>query len=116
LEYHYYGAIAYIGNKNFDRALEFLSLVISAPAKKSVSAIQIEAYKKFVLVSLIKNTKLVPLPKYTVNAVEKICKAQAGPYMELVRAFEDTNIKMYEDTVNKSMDLWRSVSIVFRKI
>ncbi|KAI8875314.1 hypothetical protein K501DRAFT_299412 [Backusella circina FSU 941] len=108
LEYHYYSAIAYIGNKNFDRALDFLSLVISAPAKKSVSAIQIEAYKKFVLVSLIKNAKLSPLPKYTVNGVEKVCKAQATPYLELARAFDDTNIQMYEEAVNKSMELWRS--------
>ncbi|KAL0075690.1 hypothetical protein F4703DRAFT_1329016 [Phycomyces blakesleeanus] len=57
LEYHYDASLIYIGNKQFERALDFLSIAISAPANIP-SAIQFEAYKKYCLVSLIQDGKL----------------------------------------------------------
>lgn len=109
--YYYYGSVIYIGNKKYDRALEFLSIVISAPTQKAISAIQIAAYKKFVLVSLISQGQLHPLPKYTAQAVEKICRTQAIPYVNLVKAFDETDIQMFQDTVNKSSGLYQAVSL-----
>jgi COP9 signalosome complex subunit 3 len=109
LLYYYYGSIIYIGNKKYDRALDFLSIVISAPTQKAISAIQIAAYKKFVLVSLISQGQLRLLPKYTAQGVEKVCRTQAAPYVNLLGAFEGTDIQMFQDIVNKSSGLFESV-------
>ena len=53
LLYHLYGAMIYIGLKKWKRALEFLRYVITAPAAGAISKIMVEAYKKWILVSLI---------------------------------------------------------------
>jgi len=87
LSYYYYGAMVYIGNKNFNRALEFLSVAISAPSQ-AVSLIQLESYKKYVLVSLLHCGKLQPLPKYTANVVFKSVRRHCRPYIEFADAFE----------------------------
>jgi COP9 signalosome complex subunit 3 len=114
LLYYYYGSIVYIGNKRYDRALDFLSIVISAPTQKAISAIQIAAYKKFVLVSLISQGQLRSLPKYTAQGVEKLCRTQATSYINLVKAFDETDIQMFQDVVNKSSGLFESVIYITR--
>ncbi|KAI8991101.1 hypothetical protein BDF20DRAFT_842680 [Mycotypha africana] len=108
LEYYYYGAILYIGNKKYDRALEFLTIVISAPTQQNVvSAIQIAAYKKFVLASLITDARIRTLPKYTAPGVEKACRFHSTAYINLSKAFEDTNIHQFNDTLQKSSNVFR---------
>ncbi|PHZ08272.1 uncharacterized protein RHIMIDRAFT_241786 [Rhizopus microsporus ATCC 52813] len=108
LEYYYYGAIVYIANKNFDRALEFLTVVISAPTQRVVSAIQIAAYRKFILVSLIYEGRSGALPKCTANHVEKACKTQAGVYQNLAEAFVNTDIQGFRDIATKSSNIFES--------
>ncbi|RCH79937.1 hypothetical protein CU098_000644, partial [Rhizopus stolonifer] len=108
LEYYYYGSIVYIANKNFERALDFLSIVISAPTQKTISAIQIAAYKKFVLSSLILEGQVRPLAKYTAQSVEKICRTHAAPYLNLVRAFENSDLNMFHDMASKSSSMFES--------
>ncbi len=53
LKYFLFGAMIYIGLKDWERALLFLDIVISSPTVNSTSMIQVEAYKKWVLVSLL---------------------------------------------------------------
>lgn len=53
LEYFYYGSMIYIGNKQYEKAFDALSIVLTAPIQKAVSAIQLEAYKKYILISFI---------------------------------------------------------------
>lgn len=43
----------YMTLKKWDRASHFLEIVICAPAPNSLSKIMVEAYKKWILVSLI---------------------------------------------------------------
>lgn len=110
LQYYYYGSIAYIGNKNYDRALDFLSIVISAPTQKKISAIQVAAYKKFVLVSLIHEGQVRALPKYTAQVVEKVCKTQSQPYLNLLKAFNETDLQLFHDNATTSSPIFESVS------
>lgn len=58
LLYFLYGAMTYIQLKNWSRAQLFLEFVIMSPIFNSVSMIQVEAYKKWVLVSLISNGRV----------------------------------------------------------
>ncbi|KAF9429059.1 hypothetical protein BGZ76_001875 [Entomortierella beljakovae] len=87
LLYHYYGGMIHAYLKRFDRAVEFFKLAVSAPAEVA-SAIQIEAYKKYVLTSLLHYGKVPVLPKYTANPVQRCLKAQCGAYVEFATAYE----------------------------
>ena len=53
LKYFLYGAMLYLGVKNWERALLFLEIVIATPTNNTVSMVQVEAYKKYVLVGLL---------------------------------------------------------------
>ncbi|AQK78401.1 COP9 signalosome complex subunit 3 [Zea mays] len=52
--YCYYGGMIYIGLKKFPKALELLHNAVTAPMS-TLNAIAVEAYKKYILVSLIVN-------------------------------------------------------------
>lgn len=70
LLYGYYGGMICIGQKRFRKALDLLHDVITAPMS-DLSAIAVEAYKKYILISLIHLGEFVPdFPKYT-SAVAK---------------------------------------------
>ena len=51
--YFLYGGMIYLGLKDWQRALLFLEVVIVAPTGNAASMIQVEAYKKWVLVGLL---------------------------------------------------------------
>ncbi|ORZ14276.1 hypothetical protein BCR41DRAFT_323277 [Lobosporangium transversale] len=87
LLYHYYGGMIYAYLKKFERAVEFFKLAVSAPAEVA-SAIQIEAYKKYVLTSLLHYGRVLALPKYTANAVHKCIKLHCIQYTEFAAAYE----------------------------
>jgi COP9 signalosome complex subunit 3 len=53
LQYFLFSGMIYMGLKKWEKALHCLSIVIAAPIKSSVSMIMVEAYKKWVLVSLL---------------------------------------------------------------
>lgn len=53
LQYFLIGAMIYMGLKNWERALLFLEIVVISPTSNNVSMIQVEAFKKWVLVSLL---------------------------------------------------------------
>ncbi|KAJ3045357.1 COP9 signalosome complex subunit 3 [Rhizophlyctis rosea] len=90
LLYHYYGGILYILLKKFDRALDFFQVVVSAPAAVT-SAIQIEAHRKYILVSLLLHGKVLSLPKYTAQPVTRTLRNQNVPYEDFAKAYESHN-------------------------
>jgi len=85
LSYFYYAGMLCIGLKQYRRALDLLQLSLTVPAI-AISAIMIEAYKKYVLVSLLVNGKVEPFPKYTSSLVGKL-KALLVPYTEFATAY-----------------------------
>lgn len=91
--YFYYGAICYIAGKHWIQAGQFLETVISSPALMP-SAIQVDAYKKYVLVSLIHKGEVPQLPRTTSQQVSRACKQLAGAYEELATSFQT---RSYED-------------------
>ncbi|CAN1725360.1 COP9 signalosome complex subunit 3 [Linum perenne] len=72
--YCYYGGMICIGQKHFQKALELLHNVVTAPMT-SINAIAVEAYKKYALVSLIHHGQFSSsLPKYTSSAAQRNLK------------------------------------------
>ena len=92
--------------------MDFLSIVISAPTQKAISAIQIAAYKKFVLVSLIQQGSIRSLPKYTSPGVEKICKSQHPAYFKLVKAFSDSDLHLFNEIASSSSNAYLAVKVM----
>ncbi|KAI8348303.1 hypothetical protein BD560DRAFT_239777 [Blakeslea trispora] len=101
LEYYYYGGIVYIANKQHERALEFLSIAIAAPTVRAVSTIQMMAYHKFILVSLIADGKMRSLPKYTSPDIEKVASVWSSHYLSLIKAFQQTDIGLFQEIASK---------------
>lgn len=62
LKYYLYGAMCYMGIKDWDRAKLFLEIVLMSPSHGAISKIQVEAYKKWVLVSLLRDGKVSKRP------------------------------------------------------
>lgn len=77
----------YSAVKNYDRALYFYEAAISMPAV-AMSHIMLEAYKKYILVSLICEGKLSNAPKYSSQALTRFIKPLSQPYLLLAKAYE----------------------------
>eukprot|EP01061_Rhynchopus_euleeides_P010841 TRINITY_DN2041_c0_g4_i1.p1 TRINITY_DN2041_c0_g4~~TRINITY_DN2041_c0_g4_i1.p1 ORF type:complete len:438 (+),score=142.05 TRINITY_DN2041_c0_g4_i1:267-1580(+) len=95
LLYYYYGGLVYIGLKEFDKAGGFLETCICCPAT-CLSAIVVEAYKKLVLVTLIRKGKAYVFPKHCPTVVSKAVGRFCSEYLEFAMLFEgaSTNVAM----------------------
>lgn len=89
VSYAYYGGMLYVGQKQFQEAIDFFTLAITAPAV-SLSSFVVEAFKKLVLTSLILNGETPVLPKYTPFVVTRHVESHCSAYMELSKAFRTT--------------------------
>ncbi|RXN25992.1 COP9 signalosome complex subunit 3 [Labeo rohita] len=98
--YYYYGGMIYTGLKNFERALYFFEQAITTPAM-AVSHIMLEAYKKYILVSLILHGKVQQLPKYTSQIVGRFIKPLSNAYHELAQVYATNNPAELRALVNK---------------
>lgn len=100
LTYFYYSGMVCIGLKKFDRALEQLQQVLTAPTM-TISAVQVEAYKKFVLCSLIATGQTAKLPeKLTSPVVNRSIERLCQPYIDFSKAF-----RKGLDEINKVVDM-----------
>jgi COP9 signalosome complex subunit 3 len=107
LEYYLLGAHVYIGLRNWSRARLFLEYVILTPGQQhSVSALQVEAYKKWVLVGLLAQGKAYPLPATHDGSVMKSIRAVAKPYDALSDTFEKRDFKKYQAEMDVGTQVW----------
>lgn len=86
LLYYYYGGMVYTGVKEYKKALSFFKTCVSAPAIV-LSAIMVEAYKKYILLSLIVHGKLLQLPRYTSSVVQRYHKTAFPQYQEFATSY-----------------------------
>ncbi|RPD63474.1 hypothetical protein L227DRAFT_497116 [Lentinus tigrinus ALCF2SS1-6] len=103
LVYHYAGGMALAALKQWHKAEEFFEICVSAPAQ-APAAIQLEAYKKLVLVQLIQYGEIAPLPKYTLPAISRMFKAT--PYASLLKQYP-MQINSLRTLVTKEHDLFQ---------
>nr|CAG4648612.1 EOG090X04TU [Polyphemus pediculus] len=100
LSYYYYGGVIYAALKNFERSLYGFEIVLTTPAS-AVSHIMLEAYKKYILVSLILHGKVEPLPKYTSQVVNRLIKPMSAIYLEIASVFGSNKPSTLETLLNK---------------
>ncbi|XKL62575.1 hypothetical protein PGB90_002408 [Kerria lacca] len=94
LLYYYYGGMIYTAVKNFERALYFYEIVITTPAM-TVSHIMLEAYKKYILVSLLINGKIINVPKHTSQVLGRFIRPLSQAYSDLATAYQTSNYEEF---------------------
>lgn len=88
--YYYYGALIRIGMKQYVQALQMLLVVLTCPAQ-CLSAVQADAFKKYVLVSLKVHGEPTSLPIYTSHIVSRFAKSP-GYVLEIAEAFKQGDL------------------------
>ncbi|XP_058187613.1 COP9 signalosome complex subunit 3 [Rhododendron vialii] len=102
--YCYYGGMICIGQKRYRKALELLHNVVTAPMS-SINAIAVEAYKKYILVSLIHLGQFsTSFPKYTSSVAQRNLKKFSEPYIDLVTCYGNGKISELEAYVEENRD------------
>jgi len=86
LLYSYYGGLALVGLKEYQRAIDFFQMGFTAPAV-SLSAVMLECYNKYILVSLIHQGKVDPNPPYSTPIFLRHFEAGSHVYREFAEVF-----------------------------
>lgn len=87
MRYFYYGGIVFLSLKRFTDARNMLQTCISLPTE-SLSSVIVEAYKKWVLCSLLLNGSMPELPKYASPVISRHIEEAADLYVSFGKAFE----------------------------
>lgn len=102
--YCYYGGMICIGQKHYQKALELLHNVSTAPMS-TLSAIAVEAYKKYILVSLIhKGQFSSTFPKHASSVAQRNLKNFAQLYLELAISYSAGKISDLKTFVQKNQE------------
>jgi len=101
LQYHYLAGIVFGALKMYRDAEAAFELATTAPAN-AVSALQLEAYKKLILIQLIRHGKASPLPKYAHIGLSKHIKGNPV-YPTLTKQYPTIRGQLQEVIV-KEMD------------
>ncbi|RAL46920.1 hypothetical protein DM860_005199 [Cuscuta australis] len=106
--YCYYGGMICIGQKEFRKALELFHNVVTAPMS-TLNAIAVEAYKKYILVSLVQNGQFsTSFPKYTSSVAQRNLKNHSQPYLELANSYSLGKISELEICVQTNKDKYEN--------
>ncbi|CAE7697011.1 cops3, partial [Symbiodinium pilosum] len=90
LSYFYYGALVRIGMRDFPKALQLLLVVLTCPAS-CLSAIQADAYKKYVLLCLKVHGEVKLLPIYTSHILVRYSKSPSY-VLDIAEAFKAADL------------------------
>ncbi|KOX73551.1 COP9 signalosome complex subunit 3 [Melipona quadrifasciata] len=108
-------------SKCFKPALEFLDIDITGISQEEgqfdskyfllyyyygVSYIMLEAYKKYILVSLILHGKVLNLPRYTSQVVNRYMKPLGQQYQELATAYQMNSCEEVQNIITKYQQLF----------
>ena len=107
--YFLYGGMIYLAVGNYDRAIRFFELATVYPANNTASKIQVEAYKKWILINLFHKGKLPSLARHLGGQHHRILTSLAKPYEAVAEAFQIPEAKKLAETVNVGQAIWAQV-------
>ena len=91
LMYFYYGGIIFCTLRVYDLDFYFFQAAISTNGS-AISEIVVEAYKKYILVSLLINGKMVALPKQNQAYLNRCIRPLVSPYYDLSSAYANDSV------------------------
>lgn len=109
LTYYYLGGTIYLALENYTRARLFLETVLLSPSTSKTpnfSALQLEAYRKWLMLGLLVDGKQFPYLKTIDAGVIKNIRTMAAPYEALVADFEKRDAKKYEADMDVAGTVW----------
>lgn len=95
--YLYYAGMAWMAVNKWNEAIETLRACVQVPAQ-GCSAIVLEAYKKFVLASLIHTGTAEPLSKYFIPSIQRYAKHYMA-YDELVPIYASNSLEALHEFI-----------------
>lgn len=90
LLYQHYSGMIFLELKNYESALIAFNYCLFTPGSIA-SAIQVEAYKKSILTSLILKGRMSHLPSHMAISVQKVIESHSEMYLKFGEAFENCN-------------------------
>jgi len=107
LEYYFLAALCFVGIKNWQKAEEFLEVVLTCPTSQNVaSRIQVEAYKKWLIIGLLINGEGRELPRSVSANAAKHIRVLGKPYECIVDAFKSNNMDTIQAEINEGIEEW----------
>ena len=107
LEYFFYSGLIFIGLRKWESALHCLEIAVTYPTKQEgVSKIMVEAYKKWVLVSLLLEGRLLNLPRTTSSFAAKTYHVLGRPYESLAQIFESGTASRLKSEADAGNQVW----------
>jgi COP9 signalosome complex subunit 3 len=97
----------FMGMKEWKKALHILSIVISLPSINVVSMIMVEAYKKWILLSLLETGRPLPLPNMTPPHMANLYRSLARPYEAIADIFKKGNSDRLKAEVDVGRSIWQ---------
>ncbi|KAH8724492.1 hypothetical protein GQ44DRAFT_708766 [Phaeosphaeriaceae sp. PMI808] len=106
-EYHLLGAMAYLGLRQFKKALLFLEHVLTVPAANVANGLMLEAYKKWVLVSCLVDPTASAIPRTAnANAIKQV-KSASKAYEALTEAYAQLgNLSRLKVQIKSGTEIW----------
>ncbi|KAL2811158.1 signalosome subunit 3 [Aspergillus granulosus] len=108
LQYFLYSAMIYMALKKWDQASHCLNAVIASPTANAVSKIMVEAYKKWILASLLGYGKIPSTSKMIAPHVIRVYQSLARPYISLAEAFEKGDLQKMSTEVDLGQHIWQA--------
>ncbi|KXS99017.1 hypothetical protein AC578_6146 [Pseudocercospora eumusae] len=107
LQYYLLGAQVYIAVRNYSRARLFLEFVLLAPSQQhATSALQVEAYKRWLLLGLLAEGRQYPQPKTLDQTTLKNVKACSRAYEAVAHAFSKRESQKLVAEVQTGQEIW----------
>ncbi|KAI1009251.1 hypothetical protein LB504_003414 [Fusarium proliferatum] len=107
LEYNHLAAQCYMSRRNWTKAYRALERVLTHPAKdKGVSKVMDEAYKRWLLVGLLKDGKEPSIPSYTATIAKNTFSTLSTPYKSITTWFTTTNAAQLKADIEANQQVW----------
>jgi len=103
--YYYYGGMIYTGLKQYKKAQECFYNIISFPAYIT-SEIMVEAYKKFILVSLLTEGEVPSISRFASHTFIRQVKNWCAPYEELATSYGLHSVEDLKKCVSQHAEIF----------
>ncbi|ORY57292.1 uncharacterized protein BCR38DRAFT_461424 [Pseudomassariella vexata] len=108
LEYDLTCGLIYCAQRDWAKAYAAFERVVTFPTREQgTSKIMVEAYKKWVLVSLLLKGKVTPTPSYTGPGANKVYETLGKQYTNIASLFESDGAQSLKEAVDADAALWR---------
>lgn len=103
LLFQYYGGLIYGALHRYSEAIRCMESCLNTPGS-TVSAIAVEAYKKYLLLGLIADGKVRPMPKRVSTFADRMYTSFTTEYIELASAIESRDTGAIEKLLRDHRD------------